>query len=224
MDLQAILEDLQDYLAPGLDTYELAIYLYIFRHSRMLGKPDATIGFKSARQRISTGIGVNGTPMSEKTCYDRLRSLETKGCVRVLASERRGTRVQLFLPGEIPGIVPIASAKAELTLEEMDFFAVATNRNAILRREGERCFYCLKTLVPDTLVVEHTVSRPEGANGYRNVVAACRACNNSKGAVEAADFLRQLYRKGVLNDRELEERLDALGRTTRGERRPVHLG
>lgn len=39
----------QDFLAPKLDTYEQAIYLYIFRHSRMLGKPEVVIGFKSAR-------------------------------------------------------------------------------------------------------------------------------------------------------------------------------
>lgn len=37
MDCQHFIEQFQDYLAPKLDTYEQALYLYIFRHSRLLG-------------------------------------------------------------------------------------------------------------------------------------------------------------------------------------------
>ena len=35
MDAKRMLEEFQDYLAPKLDTYEQAIYLYILRHSRL---------------------------------------------------------------------------------------------------------------------------------------------------------------------------------------------
>jgi hypothetical protein len=37
MDAKAVIEQFQDYLAPKLDTYEQALYLYIFRHNRLQG-------------------------------------------------------------------------------------------------------------------------------------------------------------------------------------------
>ena len=57
MDTEKFITDFQDYLAPKLDTYEQALYLYIFRHTRLIGLNEATIGFKSARARIACGIG-----------------------------------------------------------------------------------------------------------------------------------------------------------------------
>ena len=41
----------QDYLAPRLDVYEQAVYLYVSRHTIAVGKREATIGFKSARKK-----------------------------------------------------------------------------------------------------------------------------------------------------------------------------
>ena len=35
MDAKVILEQFHDYLAPQLDTYEQAIYLYVLRHGRL---------------------------------------------------------------------------------------------------------------------------------------------------------------------------------------------
>ena len=64
MDAVAFLTQFQDYLAPRLDTYEQAIYLYVFRHSRLIGLDEVVIGFKSARIRIAMGIGQNTRPMS----------------------------------------------------------------------------------------------------------------------------------------------------------------
>ena len=37
MDIEAFIIEFQDHLAPRLDTYEQAIYLYLFRHTRLLG-------------------------------------------------------------------------------------------------------------------------------------------------------------------------------------------
>jgi hypothetical protein len=67
MDCKHFIEQFQDYLAPKLDTYEQALYLYIFRHSRLLGTDEVVIGFKSARARMACGIGEKGRPMSENT-------------------------------------------------------------------------------------------------------------------------------------------------------------
>ena len=43
MDLEKFMIQFQDYLAPKLDTYEQAIYLYVFRHSRLIGKEETVI-------------------------------------------------------------------------------------------------------------------------------------------------------------------------------------
>ena len=101
IDLQKFIIEFQDYLAPKLDTYEQAIYLYIFRHSRLLGLEEVTIGFKSARNRMACGIGEHGTPMSENSAYKKLRSLEEKGAITVLRTEHTGRLMRLHIPDEI---------------------------------------------------------------------------------------------------------------------------
>lgn len=207
----------QDHLAPTLDVYEQAIYLYIARHTIVEGKAEETIGFKSARKKLAFGIGKAGTAPSERIIYEKLRSLESKGCLKLLSSERSGTRVRILVPAEIPGLLPIASPAKHVPIEELDFFSVPENRKLIVEREGWRCFYCLAKLDQNNHVLEHVVSRPEGDNSYRNVVAACRRCNNRKDSALAEDFLRSLYREGILSGDELGVRLSSLERLRAGE-------
>lgn len=220
-DFGALFIQFQDYLAPRLDVYEQAVYLYIARHTILVGQPEATIGFKSARKKMAFGVGTAGTPPSEGTIYEKLKSLESKGCIKVLSSERTGTRVRLFAPHEIPGVIPVVTPTAAVTLEQMDFFAVAENRKLILEREAHKCFYCLASLNSQNFVIEHVVSRPNGDNSYRNVVAACRKCNNRKDAETAEDFLRSLYREGLLSPEDLKGRLSHLERLRVGDLRPI---
>lgn len=122
MDFQEFFIQFQDHLAPKLDTYEQAIYLYIFRHSRLLGQVDVTIGFKSARSRMATGIGENGKPMSEGTAYVKLASLQAKGCITSIRTNHTGRVLRLHLPSEIPGVIPEPVLEAKQDLEAMDFF------------------------------------------------------------------------------------------------------
>jgi len=220
MDLKQFMIQFQDYLAPKLDTYEQAIYLYIFRHSRLIGKEEIVIGFKSARTRMACGVGEKGKPMSENSAYKRLSSLETKGCLRILATERAGRRIRLLLPDEIPGVIPVPKEERKLSIEEIDFFNDSANRKLILERENNRCFYCFRILNKDNYVVEHIVSRPDGNNSYRNVVAACRQCNNRKGKLSVEDFIRTLYRDGLLSTQEFDERRIALKQVRKGELKP----
>ncbi len=221
MDVAAFVTEFQDHLAPRLDTYEQAIYLYIFRHGRLIGRDEVVLGFKSARSRMATGVGEKGKPMAENTCYEKLRSLQAKGCLDIVTVERNGTRIRLRLPSEIPGVVVMPAAEMLTDLEDMDFFEEGPNRELILAREEHKCFYCLRSLNQENHVIEHVVSRPIGSNGYRNVVAACRDCNNKKGDSEAEDFLRALFRGCLLSNDEFEQRLSHLQRLRAGELRPI---
>ena len=92
-------------------------------------------------------------------------------------------------------------------LETEDFFEVEENRERILMREEYCRFYCLRQLNGENYVIEHVVSRPAGNNTYRNVVAACRQCNNRKGSTDVEDLLRTLYRDGFLGEIEVRERV-----------------
>ncbi len=221
MDLREFICQFHDYLAPKLDTYEQAIYLYIFRHSRLLGLAEVTIGFKSARTRMATGIGESGKPMSESSAYTKLASLQAKGCLTVLRTNHTGRVLRLHLPSEIPGLVAEPVAATSIDIESMDFFNVPENRALLLKREGNRCFYTLQQLDEKNFIVEHVVSRPAGNNGYRNCVAASREANNKKGTMSAEDFLRRLFREGYLSEPEFQGRLQALAQLTAGELRPT---
>jgi hypothetical protein len=194
MELEQVLKDFQDYLAPRLDTYEQAIYLYLFRHTRLIGVEEAVVGFKSARRRIACGIGEKGKPMSENTAYEKLQSLQKKGCIVILDSNRDGRKIRLKLPSEIPGVVVVATAPAPPDLEAEDFFEIPENRNRILAREGHRCFYCLRQLTQDNCVIEHITSR------------------------------RTLYREGFLDAAAFQERQQHVERLRAGELKPPSGG
>ncbi len=221
LDLGLFFREFQDFLAPKLDTYEQAIYLYVFRHSWLEGRPEATIGFKSSRRKMALGIGEKGKPMSEGTCYEKLQSLQAKKCLEVIGVVREGTKVRLRLPRDIPGLVPIEAEPSTISIEGIDFFDGAENRAAILKRENNKCFYCLRHVDDTNYVIEHVESRPGGDNSYRNVVAACRSCNNRKGSMLAEDYLRDLYRSNHLSSGDFEERQLALTKLKAGQLRPI---
>ena len=108
-----------------------------------------------------------------------------------------------------------------MSLEDVDFFEDATNRRLILKRDEFRCFYCLKSLDENNYAIEHVVSRPLGSNTYKNLVASCRQCNNRKSAGEADDYLRQIFRKGLLSKNELTARLEKLEQLKAGDLKPL---
>ena len=158
--------------------------------------------------------------MSENTAYEKLQSLQKKGCIVILDTNRDGRKIRLKLPSEIAGVVVPDEAKVAPDLETEDFFDVEGNRLRIVAREGHRCFYCIRQLTDDNYVIEHVVSRPVGENGYRNVVAACRQCNNRKGSSGAEDWLRTLYREGLLDAKGFQDRVSHLERLRSGELKP----
>ncbi len=223
MELEQFFRDFQDHLAPRLDTYEQAVYLYLFRHTRFIGLEDAVVGFKSARRRMACGVGEKGKPMSENTAYEKLRSLAEKGCITILDSTREGRKIRLYLPFEISGVIVPEASVAPPDIETEDFFNDEGNRDRILMREEHRCFYCLRQLNGENYVIEHVVSRPTGNNTYRNVVAACRQCNNRKGSADVEDWLRTLYRDGFLGESEFRDRVSHLERLRAGELKPPQM-
>ena len=220
IDARRALEEFHDHLAPKLDVYEQAVYLYLLRHSRLVGKPSVTVELKSLPQRLAGVPGPGGRRIGSRTCATKLETLAHKGCLEIVEKQRDRAAVHLRLPSEIPGLVAGAPAATEPDLETIDFTASPRLRRLILERDRRRCFYCLKKLTESSFVVDRVAPGPGLDTSYRNVVATCRRCNNRKGESGAEDLLRVLYRENYVGADELAARLAALGDLRAGRLRP----
>ena len=221
MQAEKHIQDIIDFAEPQMDVYEFAIYMYLVRHTRLIGKTEDVFGFKSIRKKMVIGVGEKGTPMSEGTCYGRLKSLESKGFIKTLDSVFSGQRIKVFYPAEINGLIKeVINYSTTFNIENVDFFETAENREKILVRDDRKCFYCFKSLSKDGYVIEHVISRPEGNNSYRNLVASCRSCNNKKDNLPVHDFIRKLYRDNIISDTDLTSLTNKLEKLRNGELKP----
>jgi hypothetical protein len=158
-----------------------------------------------------------------------VRSLAAKGALRLAERSRAGHLVEVRLPEEIRTVRAGKSAAGREVrpagadnLKEVDFLETKELREAIHRREGGRCFYCLHRVTRMTRCLDHVVSRARnGSNSYRNVVSSCVECNSQKRERPAPDFLRWLFREGRLDGAELKGRQRALKALAAGKLKPV---
>lgn len=220
-NLKKEFEAYSDFIACRLDVYEQGIFLFLFRQSHLRGETQATISMKRDRLRLGLGIGDGTKPMSEGTFAKKTASLESKGLVSRINSGRSGTTLLVTLP-TLSTMYLDAQAKPEAPLAtEIDYFWDEVGRAAILRREKFQCFYCFSTLKGIDYVMEHVVSRPEGTNDYRNIVAACQSCNNKKGNWSAEEYLRKLRREHRISEEEFDGRVSALDDLRSGRLVPI---
>jgi DNA-binding Lrp family transcriptional regulator len=213
-ELLATAADISDRLIPErqLDTFEQALYWYLFRETHLRAAREATVSYAAIRK----AIGVTKTAATR-----RLRSLQEKGCIKLVDTGWGGTKVSVSLPAEVLGTGAPAADAVQVDIETINFFSDSQYREAILRREASACFYCLRKLTRENNALDHLVPQRDGGNDtYRNVVAACHSCNSSKNAISAEDFIRGLYRSGRLSDTELDQRLLAVEAVKQGELKP----
>jgi hypothetical protein len=152
------------------------------------------------------------TGISDWKVREVVRSLERKGAAAIIDRSRKGHILKVFIPSEIPNLLPEAgSIVPTINIEDRNFFTGRRYLTALLARESHRCFYCLRAIVPETCVLDHVVAQVNGLdNSYRNIVAACHNCNSVKQENLPDRFLRELYRQGVLSSDEFQERLQML--------------
>ncbi len=210
-----------DHIAPHLDVYEQTVYLYLLGKALSADQDVVVQSIKSGRLQMGFGAGDNLKPMSETSATKRVRSLQDKGLIEVLGAERAGTRFRVTMPFAAEAFQPQEVPDFLRPLEVVDFFQEPEGRVAILEREDWKCFYCGVKLDSANHVMEHVVSRPAGRNTCDNIVASCRSCNNKKGDIEADDFLRMLYRSGILSQPELTDAVEKLRELKAGKLIPV---
>lgn len=214
MDLEKVIRHCEDHLfsAKSFSVQERVLYYHLLRHSRLEGQEQILV----ALLPLASALGV-----AESTVRECIRGLHERGCIRIVERSRQGHLIRVPLPEEIPGVVPAAAPEIEVKLEDLDLFTGRRFIAALMARERNKCFYCFKAIRPETSELDHVESRAKGTdNSYRNIVVSCHECNTTKQEATAADFVRALYRRGVLSQSELADRLEALEKLSAGQLPP----
>ena len=216
---EEILIEIQDKLVPILDSYEQAIYHYIFRHTYLAGVQ--TCLFTTNTAEIGLGIGDNSKQPSSKTRSKKLRSLESKGCIQIIERSNRGITVKLLLPSEIPSI-QVQEVKTEnFDIEKLDFFKDRRLLKSILDREDNRCFYTGRKITDKNCYLDHVIPQVNsGNNSYKNIVASCYDANSMKNDKPAEEFIRYLYKEEILSLSEFQELKEKITKLQTGELKP----
>jgi hypothetical protein len=210
-DIALVVRQIEDRLFPGLrlDVWERVVYWHLFRRSRMEGSDSVVVGMDAL---------AGATAMSTTTLRDKLRSMQRKGCVTIDDRSRLGHSVRVLLPDEIAGLPVSGTPEEPPDIETLDLCADRQYVEPLLRREENRCFYCLTVLKIDSVVLDHVIAQMnDGDNSHRNVVASCHTCNARKQATAPDDFLRALYRDGFLSSADLQGRLERLRQLQGGQ-------
>jgi hypothetical protein len=204
MDVERAIRDVEDVMFPQLrlDAWERVLYWHLFRHTILEGRPAVVIGIDPLSRRT----GISTTKVRET-----LRSMAEKGCVTIDERTRVGHGIKLVLPEDMPGLVMLPGPTAPLDIEQVDFFAERRYLRPLMKRQDGRCFYCLRDLIAESSSLDHVVPQVAGgSDSYRNIVVVCHECNARKQAFQAEDYLRLLYREGILGQNDLKERQETL--------------
>ncbi len=203
--LSQTLRDIQDYLAPELDGWEQMIYHYVFRHTILEGIDTITVPARSVGSRIGKGRD-GASELSRNNIPRKLRTLEQKGAIKILGKTTSGTKVQIVLPHDIPGLIRQPAEAAEVDIETIDFFTARENRLRIFERDVRKCSYCLKLVADEESTLDHIISQSDGGkHSYKNLVTACFECNSKKHSRGAEEFLRENYRIKLISTAEFEK-------------------
>ncbi len=202
-ELKEILIQIQDYLVPTLDSYEQAIYHYVFRHTYLICKKQMLYSTRTAE--IGFGTGENAKFPSMKTRSKKIRSLEAKGAVRIIERSNKGLLVELILPRDIVGLIE-REKKEIVNVDSLDFYKDRRLLPVLLERENFRCFYTGKKITEENCYLDHVIPQSKGGdNTYRNIVATCYDANSMKNDMDVGDFARHLFKGGLLSLDEFNE-------------------
>lgn len=212
MEWSEIFIEIEDSLIPfyKFDIYERGMYIFLLNQTKIRGLECVILPLSKISEALSC---------SDWQARKTIRQLSEKGCIE-LEQTRKGHSVRVILPNEL-NIIKFQKSEKILNIDEIDFYQNRSYIVQIIERENNKCFYCLSEITSENCELDHVISQlKSGNNSYKNIVASCHKCNTRKQASDAEDFLRSLYRKGMLSDNEFEERQSALKAIQNGELKP----
>ena len=98
LDLVKTIKEIEDYLIPflKLDPYERSLYYHLFRQTHLINKEETIFVISSA----PTNVG-----LTDYSARNRLRTMDKKGCIKILETRRDGIKIKMFLPAKVEGCV-----------------------------------------------------------------------------------------------------------------------
>jgi hypothetical protein len=151
--------DVEEHLTPAFSLWpsDRVVILYLLRASRLAGQRTILMPARTLSR---------ATLLSRSTVRIALRRLAARGIIRILKRDYSGLRIAVKLPREIPGCVSESRLPDGRLLDSLDFWTSRNRRSAIFRRDGNRCFYCLRRLRPNSRVLDHVIPRAAAGSSH----------------------------------------------------------
>jgi hypothetical protein len=217
-ELINLIKNIQDKLVPNLDTYEQAIYWFIFRNTILEDKRETIFSTRSAE--IGYGIGKQNSKPSQSVRSKKLRSLAEKGAIEIVDKSNLGITVRIKTPIEIKGIMS-EEVSMEIDLDELDFYSDKRLQTSILKRENYKCFYTGRKINESNCYLDHVIPQSKGGNNsYKNIVATCYDANSMKNDKDVEEFVRELYKEELISLNEFKELKQKIEKLKIGELKP----
>lgn len=191
------------YLSRLLKVRAFVMYLLLFKRAYFSeGKRTISVKLSDLGDNFLSDLG---TPMSHDVVKQGVNDLVS---LNIIAKpQTRPGQVNIYevrLPSEIREVQEMIKADARRGTDVIDnrfddYYTDVQRRLEILKRDGYKCFYCLREIQRDTFYLDHLKPRTLGGKNYQcNLVSACKTCNTKKNAGDAATFLRENYRLDLL--------------------------
>jgi hypothetical protein len=177
-----------DYLFPELDAYEAALYVFLYRRTHHVGRSSIRVGKRTIAEQFVKAArgggrenrggtrGVNYWHLSEA-----LEALDSKGCLLVGDTTRKGTLYTVVLPSDIPGVRVRIAKVTGATGTVPDWYRDPVRRMELFERDRWTCRYCGEVVNPENATLDHFIPQSkEGANTPENLRTACLSCNSIK--------------------------------------------
>ena len=190
------------YLPRFLKVRSFALYMLFFKRAYY------SIGNRKIKLKISA-LGQNmlsnfGNPMSKDVVKRGINDLVKFGILEKLQRPGKINEYIVKLPSEIKAIKKLI--KIEDTIEESiygdseeDILTDENKRNEILKRDNQKCFYCLCELKAPDFYLNHIHDKANGGYDWKsNLVSSCRTCNTVKNAENVDTILLSNLRKGLI--------------------------
>ncbi|MGH9815942.1 MAG: HNH endonuclease, partial [Candidatus Acidiferrales bacterium] len=164
-DAAQLWREVEEHLAPTFSLWssDRVVIFYLLRASRLAGRRVILMPARTLAR---------ATLLSRSTIRTALRRLGARDIIRVLKRDYSGLQIEVKLPSEIPGCISDSRMPDGRSLDTLDFWSSRVRRSAIYRRDGHRCFYCLRRLRTEARVIDHVIPRATAGSAHLRALRA----------------------------------------------------
>lgn len=194
------------YLPRFLKVRSFALYMLFFKRAYY------SIGNRKIKLKISA-LGQNmlsnfDNPMSKDVVKRGINDLVKFGILKKVHRPGKINEYIVKLPSEVKAIKKLILIQD--TIEETiygdseDSILTDTDkRNEILKRDNNKCFYCLCEINAPDFYLNHIHAKANGGYDWKsNLVSSCRTCNTVKNADNVDALLLSNFKKGLIIKKE----------------------